>query len=170
MDRELIAQELSYDKLTEVLKGRLWQSGSRLPADCMSLFDTIVTFGDEMQPWKAEWWESRYERVREGEPRLLMALHIPLIDSEGWLDAPTASVTAQYIATLLKTGRKILIHCDGGVFRSVFMTALVVSLVEDIPGTNALAFVQKARGRMHRKRIGFTDYDQMLSLWPVVKP
>jgi hypothetical protein len=155
------------DQLREVIPGRLWQSGSRVAPEHADLFDAVVSVGNERQAWEPGWMERAWDRIRPKTAiRLPLFLHAPLIDAGGFLDAPTAASTARHVVQLIHDGRRVLIHCDAGAFRSVFMAALVLSAVEGIPGLEACERVDECRGRRYRIGIGIRDFDEMLATWP----
>jgi hypothetical protein len=154
------------DQLREVIPGRLWQSGSRVALEHAELFDAVICVGGSRQVWEPSWMERGWERIRPGKAiRLPVFVHAPLIDASGMLDTPTAASTARHVVQLLQDGRRVLIHCDAGAFRSVFMAALVLSAVEGITGLEACERVDECRGRRYRIGIGIRDFDEMLATW-----
>jgi hypothetical protein len=157
------------DPLNEVIPGRLWQSGSRISQADAARFDVVVAVGNARQAWESEWMNDAWKLVRpkEGMVRLPVFVHAPLIDARKCLDAPTAEATARYVLNLYRMGRRVLIHCDAGAFRSVFMAALVLAGVEGINGLEACARVDRVRkGDHYRVGIGIPEYDAMLKTWP----
>lgn len=156
----------AYDRVREVLPGRLWQSGSRVASEHWPTFDAVVAVGNGVQPWIDEWMEAGWKRCGyrpPAEKRLPVFVHAPLIDARQMLDEPTAEATARFVLNLLGTGRKVLIHCDAGVFRSVFVAALVVAVELQCPGWKACGLV---KGRAVHNGIGIPEYDAMLQNWP----
>jgi hypothetical protein len=158
------------DPLNEVIPGRLWQSGSWIRREHAEKFDVVLSVGNARQRWEPDWMEAGWRAVRpkEGMVRLPVFIHAPLIDARKCLDAQTAEATARYALNLYDMGRRLLIHCDAGAFRSVFMTALVLAAVEGIGGIEACARVDRIRGRApgrERVGIGIPEFDAMLRNW-----
>jgi hypothetical protein len=150
----------------EVLPGKLWQAGSRVDANDSALFDAIITLGGSGQAWREEWMAAGYRTVERDLPRLPLVLHAPLIDASGWLDRATADIIVRCVLMLVRSGRRVLVHCDAGAFRSVFVAALVVKAVCNVDGATALRVVERARGRDGtREKIGPRDFDEMLTEW-----
>lgn len=157
------------DPLNEVIPGRLWQSGSRISAEHAAKFDVVVSVGNARQAWEPGWMDAGWRAVTREKFRLPVFVHAPLIDARKMLDAPTAAATARYVLALLGMGRRVLIHCDAGAFRSVFMAALVLASVQGINGIEACAQVDRCRGRSgarSRVGIGIREFDNMLRNWP----
>src|SRR5690606_20282342 len=122
------------DHVHEIIPGRLWQSGSRVSwteARWCGI-DAIVAVGGEQQPWLEALMEEGWKAVRPGAPRLPVFVHMPLIDATGMLDRPTAETAAALVVRLIRDGRSVLVHCDAGVYRSVFICALVLAEIQGI--------------------------------------
>lgn len=54
-----------------------------------------------------------------------------------------------FLGALLRANRRVLVHCEAGVNRSVWLCALLLADLEDISGTEALQRVEAAIGRIH---------------------
>jgi hypothetical protein len=163
------------DVVNVVLEGRLWQSGCYVRrADLPARLDVVIAVGDAHGPrddaddeewWKA--WGADLSRVEPGRPQRPIHIHAPLIDTHraGMLDFTTAEAVARFGALMMRRGRKVLVHCDAGMFRSVLVAALVVHYFTGCSGPDALARVRRAQGRMGERalRIGPPEMDAMIA-------
>lgn len=159
------------DHVHKIIDGKLWQSGCYVRRADIPNVDAIIAVGDAhgpRDPDGTEWWKewvSDLSRVHEGNCERPIMIHAPLLDMHrpGMLDRPAADGVARFGAYLLRRGRKVLVHCDAGMFRSVLVAALVVHHFTGCSGEDARALVYRAHGRPEKEKIGLPDFDALLA-------
>ena len=88
-------------------------------------------------------WAKPDPEVTEDSGRIYF--HIPMGSS---VDNPKFLETiVSILSTNMKFGMRVLVHCEAGVNRSVFLCSLLVAELLDLNGEQALSYVQERCGR-----------------------
>ena len=123
------------DPPTELVPGKLWQGGCPVDYDWVRATGITAVF-DFADP-------DTYPPA--GETEGFFYLKAPLVDGE---DVPDPAVTirlASLVAGLVDDGYRVLVHCTFGRNRSGLMASLVVRELLDLPGAEAMRYVQERR-------------------------
>jgi protein-tyrosine phosphatase len=84
--------------------------------------------------------------LREALPPGSMVYTWYPIDDGPMPDAATVRAIARFVAALLACGRKVLVHCSGGLNRSGLVVARTL-IERGIPAEEAIRIVRKRRGQ-----------------------
>lgn len=132
--------------IREVLPGALWQSGR--PADPSEIdaadITAVVNVGVGCNAWAAAWQRGP---VTLGAYTPRVYLHHPLRDGsmEG-LDRPGLFATVRFMIDMLRTGRRVLVHCDLGQNRSGLVCGMAMVVCGAMDGVEATARLRQAGG------------------------
>jgi len=175
-----VEREMEAD-FTEVIPGRLFQSGRPVPREIVEHRDVnaIVSVSTGEQPWIKNWMEGGGESLKPGRPQQRLRVQVPLIDASNWLDVAAADAVVEMVYHLLSGDdtRRVLVHCDAGAFRSVHIAALVFSRMHALPPRYAFAEIDEQRGhKPPRDTTGLPGWVEHLDSynlderWPTADP
>lgn len=151
--------------LSEMVPGGLWQSGCpvRLEKVHAARINAIVNVGHEQQQWLKQWAREVDGRFHGPvQPRHHVYARIPLYDAPGCIDVPATDAAIGLVLALLRDrARRVLVHCEAGVYRSVHVTAGVLARLEGLDYAAAFREADRRAGvEPHRDCLGLDGWDR----------
>jgi len=130
-------------RVNEILEGRLWQRGQFLTASRSSKRATLDNLGIDVI---VNLW-TKPDPDLDARPNERLYVHWPIHGTKVE-DKFLLRLMVKFIVRLIEHDHKVLIHCEAGVNRSIFLVTLVVAALEKISTENALELVRGRCGRI----------------------